>query len=185
MPLINTWHQSWTFRPSTSISTSSAIISPHAPAFASFTLTLALLLNPLSRENLGIEFDERIKIVLLGKLLKVLPDFWSISIEARPVWIRFERVGVYMSRNIASATWVSILKPSSSDTGISASIVSAFAVSLSLERRTSRNRRVRNSSISSSSYTPLRDPQPQRPHKSPACTVALSAIVALPCIQVR
>lgn len=51
------------------------------PRVGPFELTYSFLLDPRRRQDLGIQFNEWMQVVLVGKILKILPDLRPICIE--------------------------------------------------------------------------------------------------------
>lgn len=95
-----------------------------------WSLTDPFLFHPFRRHNLGVEFDERMQIVLVGEILEILANFGRICVEAAPIWIRLERIRVGVGGNVACTAWISILIPSSPDCRVSGDLIS----NLPLER---------------------------------------------------
>lgn len=72
---------------------SSVAVDGESPRAATFV--------PDSIDNTAVEFYVFVQIILGGCSSDVLPDLWTLCIEARPVRVGLEREGVNMRRNIA------------------------------------------------------------------------------------
>ena len=84
-------------------------------------LTFASIFKPRSTQDFRVQPEIGRQVVLIVELLEILLDLVRAGVEARPLGMRLEGVGIDVSGNIAGTAGVFILEPGSAVCGVPAS----------------------------------------------------------------